>query len=176
MKIELPHPMYPSVKKWLIAITLIFSFQLQSLAGSPSQLDVPIYADGKITNIGNLAQGQPSLLIFWAVDCQFCKKEVPSINALQQKFGDKVLILAVNNDQSFEALKRIPNYIEEHRLQAKVVKDPKSYLSAYFNVPGTPTAIVLDKEGRIRQKTHAKLHKLEETLQKLVSKAEINSG
>lgn len=160
-------------------ITMILTFAISNVYATehphknqsnlaPSHLDLPIYAEGKLTSLGALAQGRPSLLIFWAVDCQFCKKEISSINKLHEQFHETALILAVNNDQDYSAFSRIPNYIEQHGLQAHVVQDPKGFIGRRFNIPGTPTAVLIDQQGRLVKKTHAHLHKLEGALNQLI--------
>lgn len=159
------------IKVTISIILLIASFvsvPQSSLADVENHLDVPVYIDGEIRSIGGLAKGRPSLLVFWGVDCGFCRKETPALNALQQELGQSVLILAINNDQAFDAIMRVPDYVKTHNLKSIVVKDPRSIISAHFSVPGTPTAIVLDRYSRLQKQTYTNFIKLKSTLKKLI--------
>ncbi|WP_370980974.1 TlpA family protein disulfide reductase [Agaribacterium sp. ZY112] len=131
-------------------------------------LDVPMFADGKLSSLAELSQGQASLLFFWSVNCSFCKKEMPALNSLYDSYHQDLRFLAINQDQDYKSLTQIKNYIEEYHLQAKVINDPKLYLSSYFKVPGTPTVILLNKEGYIVKKTHSQLNKLAVEIEQVI--------
>jgi len=62
-------------------------------------------ANGKNWSLSTL-QGRPVLLNFWATWCAPCVEEMPSLEALQRKLGDKALVLAVSVDESWAPVKR----------------------------------------------------------------------
>ena len=105
--------------------------------------------EGKTVSLSDYLGKKPAYLIFWATWCPNCLKEIPEINALHKKFGDRLAILAINvgiND-SAEAAR---NYQKKHNLQYPVVFDNGSSITSSYGVVGTPTQILIGTDGVIR--------------------------
>ena len=62
-------------------------------------------SDGQKTVQLSQLRGKPVLLNFWATWCPPCVEEVPSLVALQQEMGNKVVVLAVSMDVDEDAYK-----------------------------------------------------------------------
>ena len=56
--------------------------------------------DGSDTSIAALAADKPLFLNFWASWCPPCVGEMPNVNAMYQKYGDRVNFAAVSIDGS----------------------------------------------------------------------------
>jgi thiol-disulfide isomerase/thioredoxin len=85
----------------------------------------------------------------WATWCQPCIKEMPSLTALQAKFGDRLALLAISQDRG--GAKVVQPFIEKLGLEGlKPYLDPKSTVGHAFAVRGLPTTIVIDAESMVR--------------------------
>ncbi len=108
--------------------------------------------DGKKVSLSSYAGKKPLHLVFWATWCPNCLKEIPEINALQKKFGNRLAILAINvgiND-SAQAARR---YQKEHGMQYPVIFDEGSTITNTYGVVGTPTQILIGTDGIIRYRS-----------------------
>ncbi len=93
---------------------------------------------------------KPIVLVFWATWCPECKKEIPDINKLYKQIkpiGMALLAVDVGINDSEAKVKR---YIEKYGLSYPVAFDKGAKITKDFNVQGTPTVIVLDKNGIVR--------------------------
>ncbi len=105
--------------------------------------------DGDKVALTDYLGKKPVYLVFWATWCPNCLKEIPEINALNSKFGDRLAILAINvgiNDSADAAQK----YREEHDMQYPVVFDDGSTISSSYGIVGTPTQILIGTDGIVR--------------------------
>ncbi len=93
---------------------------------------------------------KPIVLVFWATWCPECKKEIPDINKLHKQLkpkGMEILAVDVGINDSEAKVKR---YIEKYDLSYPVAFDKGAEITKKFNVQGTPTVIILDKNGIVR--------------------------
>ena len=91
-------------------------------------------------------RGKPVVVNLWATWCQPCLREMPSLERLQEKLGDKLTVAAVSQDRGGE--KAVSPFLAKLGLdKVKVYLDPKSEVGKAFGVRGLPTSIVLDAEG-----------------------------
>lgn len=85
-------------------------------------------------------------LVFWATWCPVCQAEIPDLKAFHEAHGDEVELLAL----AINASKRpIPGYVEKHDLTYPVAFDASRNITKNYNVTGTPTQILIDKDGVI---------------------------
>lgn len=104
-------------------------------------------ATGASANLSDFA-GKPVLLNLWATWCAPCRREMPSLERLQARLGDKITVLAVSED--IGGNKAVAPFIAKFGLKAvKTYLDPKSTLTQAFNVDGLPTSFLIDRRGRV---------------------------
>jgi thiol-disulfide isomerase/thioredoxin len=102
--------------------------------------------DGKPSSLADL-RGKPIVVNLWATWCQPCLREMPSLERLQEKLRDKLIVAAVSQDRGGE--EAVTPFLSKLALhKATVFLDPKSEVGKAFGVRGLPTTIVLDAEGR----------------------------
>ena len=99
---------------------------------------------------GQLAdyRGQYVLLNFWATWCAPCRKEMPTLAALQQEFGGEsfqVVTLATGRN-SPSAISKFFDKISVTSLPRH--QDPKQALARDMGILGLPITVILDPEGQ----------------------------
>lgn len=127
------------------------SFSLASLAGGDVSLE-------------SLA-GRPAIIDFWATWCAPCIRQIPVLNALQDRHGGGVSVLGIAVDVSGAEI--VAPFAEEHGIEYTVLIGDQR-LAQEFGALGFPTLFVLDTEGAIVE-SHvgvASLDELEEALER----------
>ena len=100
--------------------------------------------DGSDISLGDL-RGRPVVLIFWTAWCPVCKEEAPHFNALAERYGPRgVQVLGINIKDS---MARTESGIEEFGIRYAVARDADASLARRYRVTGTPTVIILDRNG-----------------------------
>lgn len=105
-------------------------------------------------------RGKVVLLDFWATWCTYCVKTMPRLNALQQKYKDRGLVIVGINEfegnirgepatraqelEYFRQFKRRMNVTYDFAVAADARNDGP------YGVAGLPTAVLIDRRGRIR--------------------------
>ena len=92
--------------------------------------------------------GKIILVNLWATWCEPCVREMPSLERMQARLGDKITVVAISEDHG--GSKAVEPFIG--RLGLKSVKtylDPKSAVERAFEVQGLPTSFLIDRKGRV---------------------------
>jgi thiol-disulfide isomerase/thioredoxin len=102
---------------------------------------------GHDLTLGNF-QGRTILLNIWATWCVPCRKEMPALDRLQAKLGgEEFLIIPLSIDRDgAAAVKRFYQEVGVEKLGIYV--DPSGRASRALSVPGVPTTLLIDREGR----------------------------
>jgi peroxiredoxin len=90
--------------------------------------------------------GKFRLVNFWATWCPPCRKEMPDLDALYNKFKDQGLVVLAISDE--EAAKVSP-YLAEHKVSYPVLLDPGRKVNDLFIVEGIPKSFVYDRGGKM---------------------------
>lgn len=104
-------------------------------------------AHGKPASLADY-RGKVVLLNIWATWCPPCVHEMPTLNKLQQKLGGRdfaVLALSVDRGGVFA----VQSFYQENFIDhLAVAVDPTARALDTLQVMGTPTTILIDREGR----------------------------
>jgi thiol-disulfide isomerase/thioredoxin len=101
-------------------------------------------------NTVNLADftGKIVLVNLWATWCAPCLREMPSLERMQSRLGDKITVIAISEDRG--GSKTVEPFIGKLGLRSvKTYLDPKSTAERAFKVQGLPTSFLIDREGRV---------------------------
>ncbi len=109
------------------------------------------------------------MLVFWDPDCGHCKKEMPKIKEVYDKYKDKGLkVYAVCTEVEEEKWKK---YLNEHQFDWINVADfeLKSPFRDLYDISSTPQVFLLDKDKKIVAKklNHEQLDKVLERMTKV---------
>ena len=100
----------------------------------------------KTQSLGEL-KGKVVFLNFWATWCGPCREEMPSMEALHKRYGEKGFeILAVNCMEDADAAF---NFMRNNRLTFPVVLDQDGKVSGKYGIRGIPTTYLINREGKI---------------------------
>ncbi|MBE9536234.1 MAG: redoxin domain-containing protein [Proteobacteria bacterium] len=103
--------------------------------------------EGKDVSLSDY-KGKIIFLNFWATWCPPCRKEMPSMEALQKIIGiENFVILAVATDRKGEKLVR--PFVEEKKISLKVLIDDKSDVSDLYGVVALPTTYIIGRDAVI---------------------------
>ena len=111
-------------------------FKLQTLAGENVSLSD--------------FRGKPVLLNFWATWCGPCKFEMPFLQAINDSYSDKGLVVLVVDYGEKPAV--IEKFMTDLNLSMTVPMDSDGKVTKAFGIGALPTTFLIDKEGIIRQK------------------------
>ncbi|MBV9613695.1 MAG: TlpA family protein disulfide reductase [Acidobacteriaceae bacterium] len=100
--------------------------------------------DGATVHLADL-RGKVVLLDFWATWCPPCRAELPRIEAISRKYGDRnVVILGVND----EDLRTVKGFLKSHS-DLTTLHDGDRKVHKLYGCRAIPTVLVLDPEGKV---------------------------
>jgi peroxiredoxin len=102
--------------------------------------------DGTPVRLSSL-KGKVVFLNFWATWCPPCREEMPSMEALYQRFrGRDLEFLALDIQEGREA---VAAFMKEHGLTFPAALDSTGRISAQYGIRGIPTTFIIDRDGGI---------------------------
>jgi thiol-disulfide isomerase/thioredoxin len=87
-------------------------------------------------------KGQETLVLFWNPGCGFCQQMLPEIKQWEENRPEgtpKLLFVSAGTEEANREMK----------LSSKVVLDQQFAAGRAFGASGTPSAVLVDAEGRI---------------------------
>jgi cytochrome c biogenesis protein CcmG/thiol:disulfide interchange protein DsbE len=117
------------------------AFSLQTLAGDSVSLTE---YSGKVV-----------LLNFWGTWCEPCKREMPALQAANERYGDQGLaIIGVNltDDEQLQGVteEQVRQFVAQYNLTYPIALDRDGSVTNAFRVYPLPTSFFIDAQGRIR--------------------------
>jgi peroxiredoxin len=95
-------------------------------------------------------RGKVVLLNFWATWCPPCRREMPSMERLYQKFnGENFTVIAINQMETGDHVFAYTGQLDVDPTFT-ILFDKDSKVSQAYNVKGLPTSYLIDKKGVIR--------------------------
>lgn len=107
-------------------------------------------ADGRELSSESL-RGKPLLMLFWATWCPYCRSLMPGIQEIHEKYAaEGLVVLAMNIREDADPVA----HMRERGFTFALVPEADG-VAKRFGVPGTPTTLFVDPEGRLVYRTHA---------------------
>ena len=93
------------------------------------------------------SRGHVVVVDFWASWCVPCRRSIPWLNKMQEKYRDQgLVIIGVNEDASADDsvafLKEVPAHF-------KTIRDEDGALAREFDVVAMPSSYILDRDGNV---------------------------
>ena len=90
--------------------------------------------------------GKVVLVNFWATWCPPCRKEMPDLDALYQRFAARgFVVLGISDEEK----QKVEPFIREHKVSFPVLLDPGRKVNDAFVVEGIPKSFVYDRDGKL---------------------------
>ena len=97
--------------------------------------------------------GKPTVYYAWASWCPDCQQELPILNTLKEKYGDKVEFVGVAMISQKEPIENGKKYLKENSLSLNYYSDVDSSFQKHHEITEIPTLIFTDKNGKIVNKS-----------------------
>lgn len=110
----------------------------------------------------NKLTGKPTLLNFWFAACKPCIDEMPVLNNLKKKYGEKVNFISV----TFENKKVVDNFMKKHKFDFNNVIGAKDYLDK-LGIEVFPLNIFINKNGIVKRIEHGIPYNSENNVMKI---------
>jgi peroxiredoxin len=95
-------------------------------------------------------RGKVVLVNFWATWCPPCRKEMPALNDLYNRFQSQGLVILSISD---EDTGKVAPFIAQSGYRPTVLLDPGSTIHQQFHVEGIPKSFVFDRDGHLAAQT-----------------------
>lgn len=128
-------------------MAIFFSSTLLGSTGKISDFSLPLYGDqmGNFKLSENL-KGKKTLINFWATWCTSCIQELPILDTLKNKYGEKVNFIAINAGEQKNLMAK---FFKRYKFNYLHLKDEDRSFSKSMNVDSLPVTIVIDKDMNI---------------------------
>ena len=95
-------------------------------------------------------RGKVVLVSVWATWCGPCRVEMPSIQALYDRYNDEgFTVLAVSIDTDPRYKRKVKEFRDQYELTFPILLDPANEITRTLETVGVPENFVIDKQGRI---------------------------
>ena len=91
-------------------------------------------------------RGKVALVNFWATWCPPCRKEMPDMEALYQRFGPRGLVILAISDEGAE---KMGPFIAAQKYTYPILLDPGKKVHNLFGVEGIPKSFLYDRNGKL---------------------------
>lgn len=123
--------------------------------------------NGQAVKLSDFA-GKPLIINSWAAWCPFCKKELPDFVTVQKEFGDKIVIIAINRQESLATAK---GYTDAQGTSNDLIflLDPNDSFFRSIGGFSMPETIFVDRNGNIvdHKRGPMEVDEIRERLQKI---------
>jgi peroxiredoxin len=159
----------------LLTIYAAAAFAQQSLQPGVAAPDFNAESlDGKVYNLSQL-QGKIVVITFWSTRCQICHNELPKLNEVAKRYGDKdVVFLAL----TMENQAKVEPYLRKNPFNFNILPNSFGVLLKYADMDrsgniniGFPAYFLIDRHGRVALKSNGwdKTAKLDSQISQLLS-------
>ena len=100
---------------------------------------------GKTYTLASL-KGKVVLLNFWATWCPPCRREMPDMEKLSQRFGKQGLVVLAVSDEKRET---VEGFLAKQAYTFPVVLDPERKVNDAYGIGGIPNSFVFDRNGKL---------------------------
>ncbi len=111
-------------------------------------LDAPLgqTADGKPVTLADFS-GKPVVVVFWASWCPHCRRELPDIERLQLAAGERIRVVAVNNEDRL-VFRKLNRALSSYKML--LTHDAKNESGKAFGAPGSvPYTMLIRTDGTV---------------------------
>ena len=101
--------------------------------------------EGKAWTLKSL-HGKVVLVNFWATWCPPCRKELPDLQALYDRFKERGLVVLGISD---EDVTKVQPFVTEHKMTYPILLDPGRKVNQLFDIQGIPHSLFYNRDGKL---------------------------
>ncbi|MCH7509387.1 MAG: TlpA family protein disulfide reductase [Proteobacteria bacterium] len=105
--------------------------------------------NGSTFRLSDFRGQKPVYVVFWNSWCSYCIKKTPRYQKLQEQFGDKIEIIAINTTWS-DTPEEMRSFEERYQIEYAMAFDTGELVTDRFEVFKVPTEFIVDIDGIIR--------------------------
>jgi len=128
---------------------------------------------GDLIDSEDLTDKKAVLIDFWASWCGPCKKALPVLSDLAEKYEDDIYVVCISTDKARDINKAI-SLVKSKRYDFITLFDPKRALPSMLNITSIPRTFILNNDFQIVYDhtgyTQGDEHELETELRKIIYK------
>jgi len=103
--------------------------------------------NGEEVTLSQFKNKKNVLLVFGATWCPSCRKEIPELKRVYEKFNDEdIKLLSIDVQESH---KKVSSFVKAHSIPYTVLLDTTGEVTAKYGVRGIPHITIIDKDGSI---------------------------
>jgi len=91
--------------------------------------------------------GHVVVVDFWASWCVPCRRSIPWLNKMQEKYRDQGLVIIGVNEDASEA--DFVDFLKKFPAHFKTIRDAEGSLARKFDVVAMPSSYILDRDGNV---------------------------
>ena len=99
--------------------------------------------------LSDYRERKPVYVIFWNTWCSYCIKKTLRYQKLQEQFGNKIEIIAINTTWS-DSPEKMRSFEEHHHINYSTAFDANELVTDSYGVFNVPTEFIVDINGIIR--------------------------
>jgi thiol-disulfide isomerase/thioredoxin len=96
-------------------------------------------------------RGKVVIVNFWATWCPPCREEIPEMIDLATRYGDRLQIIGVSEDDDATPAE-VREFARNEKINYPIVMGSGGISKEYGGVPALPTSFLVDTNGRVVQK------------------------
>ncbi len=105
--------------------------------------------DGNVRRLSEFRGRKPVYLVFWNTWCMYCIKKTARYRKLQEQFGDKIEIIAINTSWS-DSPEKMRSFEKRFNTNYSTAFDFGELITDRYQVTAVPTEFIVDVNGVIR--------------------------
>ena len=95
-------------------------------------------------------KGKVVLVNFWATWCPPCRKEMPDLQMLSDRFKAQGFVVLSISD---EGMDKVKPFIADHKYTWPVVLDPGRKVNDLYHIQGIPKSFLYNRNGQLIEQT-----------------------
>ncbi len=140
----------------LLVLAIVYSL-VRPRGGPGEGMDAPRFRGTLLSGESiepEMGKGAVLVLDFWATWCGPCRKSLPALNRIHQKYAQdqRTVVLSVNQDRGLNQKGLVTSYMSSQKLGFPVILD-RGNIAAMYRVTTLPTLVVIGASGRVSKVT-----------------------
>lgn len=131
--------------------------------------------EGNAVSLLEVIGGRPALIEFWASWCEQCELLQPEIDRVQERFGEKVAVVAVAVAVS-QSRRRVRRHVERHAPGYAYLYDAGGEAVRAYKALTTSIVVLVDGEGKVVSTGVGPSQKLVDAVEALLQEPSSGSG